>query len=144
MAFVASKSLMNHVDLQTSGTLRSVHSPGSSFSQIACELLKKTEVKEAIDADYEPWAINIIEGIPIGRITPEKIKTFRSDSKMQLIANGVMNEGIEMILPSRHKSRHKGLGWGRGWTGSWSMSRLIKSSPDMGKHSGTEKRWGSG
>lgn len=33
-------------------------------------------------ADYEPWAINIIEGIPIGRITPEKIEMFRSDSKM--------------------------------------------------------------
>jgi hypothetical protein len=51
-------------------------------------------VKKAIDADYEPWAINIIEGIPIGRITPEKIETFRSDSKMdesglQLSANGV-------------------------------------------------------
>jgi hypothetical protein len=39
-------------------------------------------VKEAIAADYEPWAINIIEGIPIGRITPEKIETFRPDSKM--------------------------------------------------------------
>jgi hypothetical protein len=46
-AFGASKTLMNHIDFQTSGTLRSVHSSGSSFSQIACELLKKTEVREA-------------------------------------------------------------------------------------------------
>jgi hypothetical protein len=51
-------------------------------AEIACHLVKKSEVKEAIDADYEPWAFNIIEGIPIGRITPEKIETFRSDSKM--------------------------------------------------------------
>jgi hypothetical protein len=55
-----------------------------------------------------------------------------------------MSSAIEAEIAFLEQIKGEGPGWGPGWTGSWTMSRLIKSSPDMGKHSGTEKRWGSG
>jgi hypothetical protein len=86
-------------------------------AEVACKLLKKTEVKKAIDADYEPWAINIIEGIPISRITPEKIETFRPDSKMdesrlQLSAIWVAIECKRLVFcgPERGVPRSSGIG----------------------------------